>query len=110
MTSIATEVSDPLANLARTWSDRDNGERTHTLFSLVPGSWAGVPPVALMDAWADFMDALLRLDDLCAGCGEGDWRDYSDTCATESDVHLMVGGWVDEARKKLMNGPRRGAS
>ena len=109
MTTTTASKSDALADLARTWGNRNNAQRTERLLSLVHPSWQSVPEVALMARWADYIDACLRLDDLCINCGAADWRDYKDTCATEADVHLMVGGWVDEALKTLTDGPRRGA-
>jgi hypothetical protein len=104
MTTIATEVSDPLAALARSWSDRDFTERTERLTSLVAGSWPDVPQVALMDAFADYLSAVLTADDLEAGMAE--WRDFG---ATWEDAWLNVCGEVDAALKTLVNGPRRGA-
>ena len=104
MTTITASVSDALADLARSWGGRDSTERAGRLSSLVHPFWEDVPPVALMDAWEDYVDAVLRQDDLSL-----DWHDYPDTCACQIDVELLVGGWVDEALKTLADGPRRGA-
>jgi hypothetical protein len=104
MTTTTASKSDALADLARTWGNRNNAQRTERLLSLVHPSWQSVPEVALTNAWEDFMDAVLRLEDLNL-----DWHDYPDTCACQIDVELLVGGWVDEALKKLTDGPRRGA-
>ena len=101
MTTTTATTSDALADLARTWGDRDSTERAERLSLLVHPSLTGI---ALAEAWADYVDAVLRQDDLSL-----DWHDYPDTCACQIDVELLVGGWVDEAFSKLTNGPRRGA-
>ena len=101
MTTTTASKSDDLATLARTWGDRDSTERAERLSLLVHPSLTGIE---LAEAWADYVDAVLRQDDLSL-----DWHDYPDTCACQIDVELLAGGWVDEALKKLTDGPRRGA-
>jgi hypothetical protein len=101
MTTITAPVSDALADLARTWGDRDSTERAERLSLLVHPSLTGI---ALADAFADYMSARLALDDFDHGMSE--WRDVHEDWGS---ALFSLCGDVDAALKTLTDGPRRGA-